>query len=110
DGACELVDFMPPRDGISNLVRLVRGVEGKVALRMEYVLRFDYGHVVPWVERLPDQALRAIAGPDLVVLRTPVRLHGEGLKTVARFTVDAGETLDFVLSYGPSNMALPGEI
>ncbi len=110
EGVCELVDFMPPRDGVSNLVRLVRGVSGSVTLQTELILRFDYGLVVPWVERLPDKALRAIAGPDLVVLRTPARLRGKGLTTVGRFTVAAGETVPFVLSYGPSNVALPPEI
>ena len=109
DGVCELVDFMPPRDGISNLVRLVRGIEGQVALHTELILRFDYGQVVPWVQRLPD-GLRAIAGPDLVVLRTPVRLHGKDLTTIGRFTVAAGETTTFVLSYGPSNQPLPPDI
>jgi GH15 family glucan-1,4-alpha-glucosidase len=47
-GTVELIDFMPPRDGISDLVRLVRGVRGRIELRTEFVLRFDYGSVVPW--------------------------------------------------------------
>ena len=110
EGTCELVDFMPPRDNISNLVRLVRGIEGNMTLRTEFILRFDYGQVVPWVQRLADRTLRAIAGPDLAVLRTPARLRGEDFKTVGRFTVAAGETVPFVLSYGPSNAALPPEI
>src|SRR5262249_38600502 len=78
-GVVEIVDFMPPRDGISDLVRLVRGVKGEVAMRTELVVRFDYGAIVPWVERLTDGALCAIGGPDMVVLRAPVELHGEGM-------------------------------
>src|ERR1700757_4936902 len=81
-GIVEVIDFMPPRDGISDLVRLVRGVKGEVAMRTELIIRFDYGAIVPWVERLEDGALRAIGGPDMIVLRTSVELRGEGLTTV----------------------------
>jgi GH15 family glucan-1,4-alpha-glucosidase len=102
-GAVEIIDFMPPRDGISDLVRLVRGVEGKVAMRTELILRFDYGAIIPWVERLEDGALRAIGGPDMVVLRTSTELRGEGLTTVGDFLVRAGMSVPFVLSYGASH-------
>ena len=67
---------------ISHVVRIVVGERGSVAMRSELVLRFGYGAIVPWVTRLDDGTLRAIAGPDMVVLRTPVRMHGEDLKTV----------------------------
>jgi len=73
----------------------------------EFILRFDYGAVVPWVERFPEGGLTAIGGPERVVLRTPVPLRGEDLKTVGEFTVGAGETIPFVLSYGPSHQPLP---
>jgi GH15 family glucan-1,4-alpha-glucosidase len=106
DGVVELIDFMRPRRESSDLVRLVRGVSGRVAMRSELVLRFEYGSIVPWVERLPQGGLAAIAGPERVVLRTPVPLRGEHFKTVAEFTVAAGETVPFVLSHGPSNHAL----
>src|SRR5439155_9714354 len=72
DGAATLIDFMPPRGHNSDIVRLVRGDRGRVRFRMELILRFDYGYVVPWVSRLDDGAWRAVAGPDMVVLRTPV--------------------------------------
>src|SRR5215475_204749 len=72
-GAVRLVDFMRLRGENSSIVRLVVGVRGRVAMCTELVLRFGYGAVVPWVTRLDDGRLRAIAGPDMVVLDTPVR-------------------------------------
>jgi GH15 family glucan-1,4-alpha-glucosidase len=102
-GCVKLIDFMPLRGHCSDIVRLVQGVRGRVAMRMELVLRFGYGALVPWVTRLEDGALRAIAGPDMVVLRTPAPIRGENLKTIADFEVAAGATVPFVLSYGPSH-------
>jgi GH15 family glucan-1,4-alpha-glucosidase len=107
EGAVELIDFMRPRRRLPQLVRLARGLRGHVLMRTEFILRFDYGAVVPWVERLPEGGLAAIGGPERVVLRTPAPLRGEDLKTVGEFTVEAGETLPFVLSYGPSHQPLP---
>src|SRR5687768_4168623 len=95
DGEVTVVDFMPLRGQASDLVRLVVCRRGQVAMRSELVVRFDYGSVVPWVTRLDDGTLRAIAGPDMVVLRTDVPVHGEGLTTVGTFTVAAGETRSF---------------
>jgi GH15 family glucan-1,4-alpha-glucosidase len=84
NGTVELVDFMPPRNGIADLIRQVRGVSGQVDLRTEFILRFDYGSVVPWMERLKGGGgLRAIAGPEMAVLRTPVHLHGRDFTTEA---------------------------
>jgi GH15 family glucan-1,4-alpha-glucosidase len=107
EGAVQIVDFMRPRRRLPHLVRLVRGLRGRVAMCTEFILRFDYGAVVPWVERLPEGGVVAIGGPERVVLRTPVPLRGEDLKTVGEFTVGAGETIPFVLSYGPSHQPLP---
>ena len=107
EGTVALIDFMPPRDGASDLVRMVVGRRGRVTMRTELVLRFDYGAIVPWVTRMDDGALRAIAGPDMVVLRTDAPLHGEGLTTVGEFTVAAGETASFVLTYTPSHHPVP---
>ncbi len=110
-GAVTLVDFMPLRGEASDLVRLVIGRRGSVAMKTELVIRFDYGTAVPWVTRLADgSGLCAVAGPDMVVLRTQVPLHGENLKTVGKFTVAAGETAAFVLSYAPSHRELPAAI
>jgi GH15 family glucan-1,4-alpha-glucosidase len=103
DGAVLLIDFMPPRGRNSDIVRLVRGERGRVRMHMELVLRFDFGRSVPWVTRMDDGTLRAIAGPDLVTLHTPAPFRGEDLKTVAEFDVAAGETMPFVLTHGASN-------
>src|SRR4051812_32548635 len=66
EGAVTLIDFMPMRNGTSDVVRIVKGETGRVALCMELILRFGYGAVVPWVSRLSDRTLRAIAGSDMV--------------------------------------------
>ncbi len=87
-GAVTLVDFMPPRGRNSDVVRIVRGERGRVAMRTELILRFDYGRTVPWVTRLPDGTMRAIAGPDMVTLHTGVELRGEDLTTVGEFEVE----------------------
>jgi GH15 family glucan-1,4-alpha-glucosidase len=111
DGAVSVIDFMPAlHEDASSLVRIVIGRRGKLALRCELVLRFDYGSMVPWVTRLPDGTLQAIAGPDMVVLRTPVELRGEDFKTVGDFVVTKGDTIPFVLTYGRSYRALPQSI
>jgi GH15 family glucan-1,4-alpha-glucosidase len=107
DGLVSVIDFMPPRGRSSDIVRLVVGKRGKVAMRTELVLRFDYGSIVPWVQRLDSRTLSAIAGPDRAILRSPVQVEGKDLKTVAEFTVAAGETIPFVLSYSPSHERVP---
>ena len=107
DGAVLVVDFMPPRSGHSNLVRLVVGERGRVAMHTELIVRFGYGALVPWVHRQEDGTLRAIVGPDQAVLRTPVPVHGEGPSTVGAFTVAAGETVPFTLTYAPSHLPPP---
>ncbi len=110
DGVAVVVDFMPPRGHNSDIVRLVRGERGRVAMRLELILRFDYGFSVPWVNRLDDGTWRAIAGPDMVVMRTPVKLRGENLHTVAEFESVEGETIPFVLTHGPSHRNPPNPI
>jgi GH15 family glucan-1,4-alpha-glucosidase len=111
EGAATLIDFMPVRHGQSNLVRMVVGRRGRITMNMEFVLRFDYGASVPWVTRTPDgKDVRAIVGPELVVLCSPVELEGRNLTTVASFEVSAGETLPFVLTYAPSHLGAPTKI
>jgi GH15 family glucan-1,4-alpha-glucosidase len=107
EGAVTLIDFMPLRDAHCNLVRLVVGERGVVRMRTELVIRFGYGAIVPWVTRLADGALRAVAGPDMLVLHAPVDLHGEALTTVGEFTVTAGQRLPFVLTYCASHRPPP---
>jgi GH15 family glucan-1,4-alpha-glucosidase len=110
DGVVTLVDFMPVRGRNSDVVRLVVGKRGAVAMQTELIIRFDYGAVVPWVTRTEDGTLCAIAGPDMAVLRTPVELRGEGLTTQGEFAVAAGQTIPFVLTYAPSHLPLPDAV
>jgi GH15 family glucan-1,4-alpha-glucosidase len=107
DGAATLIDFMPERHRNSDVVRMVVGERGRVAMRMELILRFGYGATVPWVTRFEDQTLRAIAGPDMVILYTAVAFRGENMTTVAEFDAVAGETTPFVLTYGASHLPPP---
>jgi GH15 family glucan-1,4-alpha-glucosidase len=116
-GRALVIDFMPVRArgspaGGSAIVRLVRGLAGHVPMQLHLALRFDYGSTVPWVTRLADNThgLSAIAGPDLVVLRTPVKLHGRDMTTQAEFTIAEGETIPFVLQHGPSHLPAPAAI
>jgi GH15 family glucan-1,4-alpha-glucosidase len=111
DGTVAVTDFMPLREeGISSVVRIVTGRRGQLAMRSELVLRFDYGSVVPWVTRLDDGTLQAVAGPDMTLLRTPVELRGEHMKTVSDFIVSEGDTVPFVLTYCLSHRAGPEPI
>ena len=100
EGCVALIDFMPMERTNSSVVRIVEGRRGKVAMRLHLMLRFDYGRTVPWVTRLDDgSGLSAIAGPNRVVLRSPVELSGEDLATVAEFSVARGERIPFVMTY-----------
>ena len=109
-GSVRVIDFMPPRGTDPDVVRIVEGLEGSVPMRMELVLRFDYGAIVPWVRRLDDGTRIAIAGPDAVAFRTPVEVRGENLSTVADFTVEPGERVPFVLTWFPSHRPPPRAI
>jgi GH15 family glucan-1,4-alpha-glucosidase len=109
EGAVRVVDFLPIRRESPHLVRIVEGLRGRVEMDMELVLRFDYGKTIPWVRRM-DGALVAVAGPDAVILRTPVQTTGRGLSTTARFTVQAGDRVPFVLSWFPSHRPPPAEV
>ncbi len=106
-GSVRVIDFMPPRGEEPDVVRIVEGLEGSVPMRLELVIRFEYGSIVPWVRRLDDETRVAIAGPDALSLRTPVPMRGENLRTVAEFTVEAGQREPFVLTWYPSHHELP---
>src|SRR6202789_1148411 len=108
-GAVRLIDFMPPRGHHSDVIRIIEGVRGSVPMRMELALRFEFGRVVPWVTSIPD-GIRAVAGPNLAMLHASVPVLGEGLKTVADFTVRKGERVWFTLTYGNSWEDDPGQI
>jgi GH15 family glucan-1,4-alpha-glucosidase len=102
DGAARVIDFMPPRDGgAPQLIRIVQGLRGRVPMRMQLLIRFGYGLIVPWVQQVPD-GIVAQAGPDALHLSTPVELRGENLATVAEFTVQEGASERFGLSWFPS--------
>ena len=109
DGEVCVTDFMPPRNEHSSVVRIVRGVRGEVRMRMDLAIRFDYGRTTPWVTSTQGE-LRAIAGPDMVVLRTRAPLRGEAMTTVSDFTVKADETMTFTLIYLSSLAEVPPEV
>jgi GH15 family glucan-1,4-alpha-glucosidase len=109
-GAISVIDFISRRDGISDVVRLVRGIRGKVSVRTELVVRFEYGSVAPWVARQADGRLQFAAGPDRLLLDTPIPLVGEDWRTVGAFDVSAGEEISFILSWTPSFRPAPSRL
>jgi len=111
DGVVRLIDFMPPRGENPDIIRIVEGLRGKVSMQMELIIRFDYGQIVPWVRRRKRyEGLEAIAGPDGLILRTPVETRGEALTTVAEFTVAKGDRIPFVLTWFASHTEPPRKV
>ncbi|MGH7962767.1 MAG: glycoside hydrolase family 15 protein [Candidatus Binatia bacterium] len=108
DGAVTLIDWMPPRTIMPDVVRMVVGKRGQVRMRMELIIRFDYGWIVPWVRRT-DRGIRAIAGPDTLYCRTNIALRGEDLHTTADFIVSAGQRIPFELTWTPTHRPEPDE-
>ncbi|MGH7986331.1 MAG: glycoside hydrolase family 15 protein [Candidatus Binataceae bacterium] len=108
DGVAALIDFMPIKEQTRQVevIRLVEGRKGSVPMRMELVLRFDYGEIVPWV-RHSSGGVRAVGGADAVLLHTPIETHGEDLKTLARFTVSKGQVVPFTMIRNDSWLPLP---
>ena len=109
-GAVTVIDFMPPRDTAPDVVRIVRGDSGRVAMRSELRIRFDYGSIVPWVRRAGDGRITAVGGPDALCFDTPVEVHGEGMSSVSEFEVAAGDEVPFVLTWHPSHEPAPPAI
>jgi GH15 family glucan-1,4-alpha-glucosidase len=110
-GAVRLIDFMPPRGENPDIIRIIEGLSGEVPMRMELIIRFDYGQIVPWVRtRKRYEGLEAIAGPDALILRTPIQTYGKDLTTVAEFTVAKGDRLPFVLTWFASHTEPPRKI
>ncbi|RBY83644.1 glycoside hydrolase family 15 protein [Geodermatophilus sp. TF02-6] len=105
-GTVRVVDLMPPRGEAPVVVRVVEGVSGRVPVEMELVLRFDYGHVAPWI-RTVDGDLAALAGPDAVWLTTPARVTHRDQRIEARFEVTAGQRVPFALTYAASHLRRP---
>jgi len=106
-GAVSIIDFMARREGVSDLVRLVRGRRGTVSMLIELIVRFEYGSILPWVSRQPDGRLQFTAGPDRLLLDSSVSLHGENMRTVGEFDVSAGDEFAFMLSWTPSFRKAP---
>jgi GH15 family glucan-1,4-alpha-glucosidase len=106
-GRVRVTDFMPPRETMPDIVRIVEGLDGRVEMRTELVIRLDYGSVIPWIRRLDSRSLLAVGGPDALLLRTPVELRPDGMTHVAEFTVRQGERVPFVLTWFPSHQDLP---
>lgn len=104
-GSARIIDWMSISDRRWELVRIVEGLRGSVAMKMDLVVRFDYGSIVPWVSRV-DGTLLMTAGPDTLELRTAVEVKGEDMRTVSQFTVNAGQREAFVLHYRPSFVAM----
>jgi GH15 family glucan-1,4-alpha-glucosidase len=109
EGVVRVVDCMSPRQADPDVARVVEGVRGRVPMRMELTIRFDYGSIVPWVRHV-DGALHAIAGPDSVWLRTPVPVYGQNWTTLADFTVAEGERAPFMLTWHASHRPAPRRI
>ena len=108
-GSAMLIDFMPPRDGASDVVRMVVGTSGQVDFETDFVVRFDYGRTVPWITREDNGTIRAIAGPHQLLLSSPVQLEGRDLHTAGSFSVKEGDRVPFVLTYGASQKPLNAE-
>ena len=109
EGSVTLVDLMPIFGQGTDVARIVVGNRGRVPMRMVLIIRFGYGAIVPWVRSI-DGGLEAIGGPDVLRLVTPVATHGEGLTTVASFSVGEGERIPFVLTWSPSHLPDPGHV
>ena len=108
-GAVRVIDFMPPRGKAPDIVRIVEGLRGEVAMSSELVIRYDYGLTIPWVRRVDDARL-CIAGPDALCFRTPVENRGENMRTLGDFTVREGDRVPFTLTWYPSNEDPPDRI
>jgi GH15 family glucan-1,4-alpha-glucosidase len=103
EGSVRVIDFMPLSDKRWDVVRIVEGLSGRVDMRMELSVRFDYGSIVPWVHRAQG-ILLLTAGPDTLELSASVAIEGENMHSVAEFSVSAGERESFTLNYRPSHL------
>ncbi len=107
-GVVRLIDFMPLRTGAPQVMRIVECIQGRVDMRMELAIRFDYGSIVPWVRQRP-RGIRAVAGPETLDCRSDVAMHGEDLKTVAEFSAPEGQRIRFSLAWSPTYGPKPKE-
>jgi GH15 family glucan-1,4-alpha-glucosidase len=105
-GTVRVIDFMPPRDGAPQLIRIVEGVSGRVPMCSSLRMRFSYGQITPWVHKVGDRTV-AVAGPDSVWLDTEVDTYGKDLTTYSEFTVSPGDRIAFTISWEPSHKPQP---
>jgi len=103
-GRARVIDFMPFAGDQVGVTRIVEGIEGRVDFEAVLTIRFDYGNAVPWVSRLDETTLTAVAGPDMLVVRSPVAVEGEGMHSIARFVVGKGDSIPFMMAWGPSHL------
>jgi GH15 family glucan-1,4-alpha-glucosidase len=108
-GSAKLIDCMMPRQDMPKLLRVVVGTRGQVRMKLELVIRFDYGSVVPWVRRIGN-GISAIAGPDKLRLLADVPLHNKNMRTNAEFTVAEGQRAAFDLIWYPSHQHEPATV
>ncbi len=113
-GAVKVTDFMPLADGRSDIVRRVEGLRGTVRMRHEWVVRFSYGKVRPWVHRTADaegqEVISAVAGPDMLVLRGERLPRSTGHRHVDEFDVTQGETVTYSATWFPSWQRIPAAL
>ena len=109
-GTMKVLDLMPFGDKRADIVRRITGVEGTVRVRHEWVVRFGYGKIRPWVSRRNDhgeEVIVAIAGPDKLVLRGPRLPVAQEGRHVDEFEVSAGDQLTFASTWVASHHPLP---
>jgi GH15 family glucan-1,4-alpha-glucosidase len=109
-GRARVIDFMPFAGEQVGVTRIVEGIEGRVDFESVLTIRFDYGSAVPWVTRVDDETITAVAGPDMLVVRSPIAVEGEGMHSVARFAVGAGDSVPFVMAWGASHLPPPAAL
>lgn len=109
-GCVAMIDFMPIRGEAPDVVRIVEGRRGSVAMRSELAVRFDYGQIHPLVQSIGDDRLLAIAGPDAILLAFDVPIDFEDRWFSSRFTVGEGERLSFVMTWFPAHLEVPERV
>ena len=109
-GMARVIDFMPFAGEQVGVTRIVEGIEGRVDFESRLTLRFDYGNALPWVTTCDDGTLTAVAGPDMVALRTPAEMEGEGMESVGRFSVGQGDAVPFLSLIHISEPTRPSHI
>ena len=111
-GVVKVTDVMPTADERADIVRTVEGVRGTVRMRHEWVVRFSYGKITPWVSRhhgpggTHDRVITAVAGPDMLVLRGDRLPHAHDGKHVDEFDVSEGDRLTFSTTWAPSHLPI----